>query len=82
MDGLKIFGTYHIFFKFLFKKKSIRFHVDKYSSAHVYMRLNPGETIDSIPPNVLEDCCQLVKANSIEGKSNDFLSCIINFLRK
>lgn len=26
-----------------------------------------GETIDSIPANALEDCCQLVKANSIEG---------------
>ena len=26
-----------------------------------------GETIDSIPGSVLEDCCQLVKANSIEG---------------
>lgn len=26
-----------------------------------------NETIEDIPPLVLEDCCQLVKANSIEG---------------
>lgn len=44
-----------------------RFHVDDHSSAHVYLRLKPGETIDSLPEAVLEDCCQLVKANSIEG---------------
>jgi hypothetical protein len=47
--------------------EDVWFHVDDYSSAHVYMRLKPGDTIDTIPPNVLEDCCQLVKANSIEG---------------
>lgn len=43
------------------------FHVDKLSSAHVYLRLKDGETIDSIPEGVLEDCAQLVKHNSIEG---------------
>ncbi|KAK4388870.1 Coiled-coil domain-containing protein 25 [Sesamum angolense] len=44
-----------------------RFHVDKMSSAHVYLRLNKGQTIDDIPEGVLEDCAQLVKANSIQG---------------
>lgn len=43
------------------------FHVDKLSSAHVYLRLKDGETIESIPKEVLEDCAQLVKHNSIEG---------------
>ncbi|CAF2378958.1 unnamed protein product [Rotaria sp. Silwood2] len=43
------------------------FHVSKLSSAHVYLRRQKGEAIDNIPPLVLEDCCQLVKANSIEG---------------
>lgn len=43
------------------------FHVDKESSAHVYLRLKPGETLDDIPSNVLDDCAQLVKANSIKG---------------
>jgi len=47
--------------------QDIWFHVDKFSSAHVYLRLPEGQTIDQIPPAVLEDCCQLVKANSIEG---------------
>lgn len=44
-----------------------RFHVDKMSSAHVYIRLHKGQTIDDISEGVLEDCVQLVKANSIQG---------------
>ncbi|XP_017789594.1 PREDICTED: ubiquitin-associated domain-containing protein 1-like [Habropoda laboriosa] len=52
--------------------EDVWFHVDKYSSAHVYLRLCPGQTIDDIPSAVLEDAAQLVKANSIEGnKMND-----------
>jgi hypothetical protein len=43
------------------------FHVDNLSSAHVYLRLPKDASIDDIPPDTLEDCCQLVKANSIEG---------------
>eukprot|EP01105_Mastigella_eilhardi_P006538 TRINITY_DN18078_c0_g1_i1.p1 TRINITY_DN18078_c0_g1~~TRINITY_DN18078_c0_g1_i1.p1 ORF type:complete len:219 (+),score=87.16 TRINITY_DN18078_c0_g1_i1:32-658(+) len=46
----------------------IWFHVDSVSSAHVYLRPPPGVTIDSIPEEVLEDCLQLVKENSIKGK--------------
>eukprot|EP00035_Acanthoeca_spectabilis_P020035 m.430838 g.430838 ORF g.430838 m.430838 type:complete len:213 (-) comp17218_c0_seq1:1404-2042(-) len=48
------------------------FHVDKLSSAHVYLRLSPGQSWEDIPEALLIDCCQLVKANSIEGckKSN------------
>uniref|UniRef100_G3NV92 Coiled-coil domain-containing protein 25 n=1 Tax=Gasterosteus aculeatus aculeatus TaxID=481459 RepID=G3NV92_GASAC len=45
----------------------IKFHVDKLSSAHVYLRLPKGRTIDDIPPEVLVDCAQLVKNNSIQG---------------
>lgn len=45
-----------------------RFHVDKMSSAHVYLRLHKGQTIDDISEGVLEDCAQLVKANSIQGE--------------
>ncbi|KAF5273584.1 hypothetical protein FQR65_LT04582 [Abscondita terminalis] len=52
--------------------EDVWFHVDKVSSAHVYLRLKPGQTIDDIPSNVLEDAAQLVKANSIQGnKMND-----------
>ncbi|XP_059059321.1 coiled-coil domain-containing protein 25 [Achroia grisella] len=52
--------------------EDVWFHVDKVSSAHVYLRLAPGQTIDDIPNSVLDDACQLVKANSINGnKMND-----------
>jgi len=50
--------------------QDIWFHVDKLSSAHVYLRL--PESISSwevIPEPLLVDCAQLVKANSIEGDS-------------
>lgn len=47
--------------------EDIWFHVDKMSSAHVYLRLNKGQTIDDISEGLLEDCVQLVKANSIQG---------------
>lgn len=42
--------------------------MDKMSSAHVYLRLHKGQTIDDISEGVLEDCAQLVKANSIQGE--------------
>ncbi|KAJ3671024.1 hypothetical protein LUZ60_008450 [Juncus effusus] len=47
--------------------QDIWFHVDKVSSAHVYLRLNKGETIDNLTDGLIEDCAQLVKANSIQG---------------
>jgi hypothetical protein len=47
--------------------EDVWFHVDKLSSAHVYLRLQPGQTLDDIPSALVDDCCQLVKANSIEG---------------
>lgn len=43
------------------------FHVDDLSSAHVYLRLKPGMTMDDIPEDCITDCCTLVKANSIAG---------------
>lgn len=45
-----------------------QFHVDNLSSAHVYLRLRDGEQWDNIPQPLLEDCAQLTKANSIEGR--------------
>ncbi|OIV97791.1 hypothetical protein TanjilG_12548 [Lupinus angustifolius] len=47
--------------------EDIWFHVDKMSSAHVYVRLHKGQTIDDISEGLLEHCVQLVKANSIQG---------------
>ena len=56
--------------------EDVWFHVDDLSSAHVYLRLRRGTparkifretgTLEHLP-GVLEDCCALVKANSIEG---------------
>lgn len=57
-------------------------HVDDLSSAHVYCRpprsalppvsagspaVTPDQVLDAIPQCVKDDCCQLVKANSIAG---------------
>ena len=41
--------------------------MDDLSSAHVYLRLPAGSSFESIPGDILEDCAQLVKANSIQG---------------
>ncbi|KTG46208.1 hypothetical protein cypCar_00005383 [Cyprinus carpio] len=46
--------------------EDIWFHVDKLSSAHVYLRMPKGTTIENIPKEVLIDCAQLVKNNSIQ----------------
>ena len=52
--------------------EDVWFHVDKVSSAHVYLRLKENETLDDVPMAVVEDAAQLVKANSISGnKMND-----------
>ena len=62
-------------FSFVLIASINRFHVDEFSSAHVYARLNPvcsiifvciyfnaqGENIDNMPQELIEDCCQLVK---------------------
>ncbi|KAI9485837.1 MAG: hypothetical protein EXX96DRAFT_472929 [Benjaminiella poitrasii] len=56
--------------------EDIWFHVDKLSSAHVYVRLQPGQTWDDIPPEVVDDCAQLVKANSIEGNKKNGITVI------
>lgn len=47
--------------------QDVWFHVDKLSSAHVYLRMPEGMIWDNIPQALLIDCAQLVKANSIEG---------------
>ncbi|RMZ87240.1 hypothetical protein DV736_g5530, partial [Chaetothyriales sp. CBS 134916] len=52
------------------------FHVENLSSAHVYLRLKPGDTWAVIPPKLLEDCAQLTKANSIEGNKKDNVTVI------
>lgn len=56
--------------------QDVWFHVDKLSSAHVYLRMPPTMTWDSIPQALLTDCAQLVKANSIDGNKKDNLTII------
>lgn len=50
--------------------------MDDLSSAHVYLRLPKGKGLQDIPQDTLEDCCQLVKANSIQGNKVDNLSIV------
>ena len=42
------------------------FHVDDLSSAHVYLRLPRGDSFETVPEEVVEECASLVKANSIK----------------
>ncbi|KAJ1568076.1 Coiled-coil domain-containing protein 25 [Nowakowskiella sp. JEL0078] len=58
-------------------ENDVWFHVDKLSSAHVYLRL-PSNSYDwtEIPLEVLKDCAQLTKANSIEGNKKNNITVI------
>lgn len=58
------------------------FHVDDLSSAHVYLRMKPGMTLDDIPDDVLLDCTSLVKANSIQGCKVCVVSYFLNVLSR
>ncbi|GJJ15437.1 hypothetical protein Clacol_009715 [Clathrus columnatus] len=57
--------------------QDIWFHVDKLSSAHVYVRLPDSiKSWEEIPQPLLIDCAQLVKANSIEGNKKDNITIV------
>nr|CAG4715817.1 unnamed protein product [Naegleria fowleri] len=56
--------------------EDVWFHVDNFSSAHVYLRLKPGQTINDIPKEVIEDLAQLTKYNSIQGKKEQQVKVI------
>lgn len=58
-------------------EEDVWFHVDNLSSAHVYVRLPEGQTWEDIDKELLVDCAQLTKANSIEGMSAFLLSLYI-----
>ncbi|KAK1761318.1 coiled-coil domain-containing protein 25 [Echria macrotheca] len=57
-------------------EEDVWFHVDKLSSAHIYLRLREGETWEDIPADLLTDLGQLTKANSIEGNKKDNITVI------
>jgi hypothetical protein len=56
--------------------EDVWFHVDNLSSAHIYVRLPEGEDWESITKELLVDCAQLTKANSIEGNKKDNVTVI------
>lgn len=56
--------------------EDIWFHADNLSSAHVYLRLEAGQSWQSVGKEVIEDCAQLTKANSIEGNKRDNVTVI------
>ncbi|KAL6909262.1 hypothetical protein GGI43DRAFT_394956 [Trichoderma evansii] len=57
-------------------EEDVWFHVDKLSSAHIYLRMQPGQTWDNLPPELVMDLAQLTKANSIEGNKKDNITVI------
>ncbi|KAI5928267.1 coiled-coil domain-containing protein 25 [Camillea tinctor] len=57
-------------------EEDVWFHVDKLSSAHIYLRLREGDTWEDIPKDLLTDLAQLTKANSIEGNKKDNITII------
>ncbi|TPX59185.1 hypothetical protein PhCBS80983_g02628 [Powellomyces hirtus] len=56
--------------------EDVWFHVDKLSSAHVYLRLPKGQSWEDIDEALLMDLAQLTKANSIEGNKKGNLTII------
>ncbi|CCK70478.1 Jlp2p KNAG_0E02170 [Huiozyma naganishii CBS 8797] len=56
----------------------IWFHVDKYSSGHVYLKLqNDKQTLGDVPRAVVSDCLQLCKSESIQGNKLDQCTIVI-----
>lgn len=50
--------------------EDVWFHADNLSSAHIYVRLPEGEDWEKMTKELLIDCAQLTKANSIEGNQH------------
>jgi len=61
--------------------EDVWFHVDGLSSAHVYLRQKPDESrvLDDLDPELVNECAQLVKDNSIEGCK--LASCSVVYTR-
>ncbi|KAF2829429.1 DUF814-domain-containing protein [Ophiobolus disseminans] len=56
--------------------EDVWFHADNLSSAHIYVRLPEGEDWESMTKELLVDCAQLTKANSIEGNKKDNVTVV------
>lgn len=59
--------------------KDVWFHVDNYSSAHVYVRIENLERLEDIPDDLFQEMCQLTKANSIEGSKKHSVNIVYTF---
>ncbi|KAF2248747.1 DUF814-domain-containing protein [Trematosphaeria pertusa] len=57
-------------------EEDVWFHVDNLSSAHIYVRLPEGQDWETIDKDLLVDCAQLTKANSIEGNKKDNITIV------
>jgi predicted ribosome quality control (RQC) complex YloA/Tae2 family protein len=58
--------------KYAWPDLDVWFHVAELSSAHVYLRVPEGVTsLKEIPDELVQECAQLTKANSIEGCKKD-----------
>ncbi|SPQ27647.1 b8c600f8-dbbc-4d98-bcf2-7385d8f5a045 [Thermothielavioides terrestris] len=75
-DGMEATRSYLPAGRLKLTRPAAQFHVDKLSSAHIYLRLREGETWDNIPADLLTDLAQLTKANSIEGNKKDNVTVI------
>jgi predicted ribosome quality control (RQC) complex YloA/Tae2 family protein len=56
--------------------EDVWFHADNLSSAHIYVRLPEGEDWEKMTKELLVDCAQLTKANSIEGNKKDNVTIV------
>jgi len=58
--------------KYAWPDRDVWFHVADLSSAHVYLRIPEGtKTLKEINPELVQECAQLTKANSIDGSKKD-----------
>lgn len=58
--------------KYAWPDTDVWFHVAEMSSAHVYLRVEEGfKSLKDIPEELVMECAQLTKANSIEGCKKD-----------
>ena len=56
--------------------EDVWFHVDDLSSAHVYLRQGKGEKLDDMSETTIQECCHLVKANSIAGSKSKSVAVV------
>merc|ERR1712050_451360 len=56
--------------------EDVWFHVDKLSSAHVYLRLKENQTLDDVPMSIIEDAAQLVKAIAFLATKMNYIDVV------